>query len=500
MHKYRLVSKKGEGTFSEVLKAQSVVSGEYFAVKCMKNHFKSLEQVNSLREIQALRRLNENSGIITLEEVLFDEVSGRLALVFELMDMNIYEMIRGRKQYVKPAIVKRLMFQLIKAVKHMHDNGIFHRDIKPENILVEKDSYNLKVADFGSCRGIYTKMPFTEYISTRWYRAPECLLTNGYYDYKMDMWGIGCVMFEVVSLFPLFPGTNELDQIEKVHAILGTPSKEVLKVFKKEQSYQLNSNNYDFPPQEGTGIPRLIPHADPDCVDIIKLMLAYNPEDRITASKALRHAYFKDLVDAERRGQTAAAKVESGQIPASLSSIMSKDNKKKDKEKKDRDKDKEKKLPMIKSKDKKKKNKTKIRKEKVEEDDNDVGSHSISMDSDDMSALGDEDEVAEPLSDAANAPSPEKPAKALAPPIKAPSISKPKKAAKEKKKKVPNMNASTSNLPSIVINTNSGTNSSTNNNSNSTTGASPLSITSYNKKPKKKVKRNAKVPTSRYKR
>lgn len=290
MHKYRLVAKKGEGTFSEVLKAQSVVTGEYFAIKCMKNHFKSIEQVNSLREIQALRRLNPHENIIPLEEVLFDEQSGRLALVFELMDMNIYELIRGRKQYLKPTLVKSLMYQLMKAVAHMHKNGIFHRDIKPENILVHNEE--LKIADLGSCRGMYTKQPFTEYISTRWYRAPECLLTNGYYDYNMDLWGVGCVMFEIVSLFPLFPGTNELDQIDKVHSILGTPSPEVLELFKKHTSH---ISSFNFPPKEGTGIARLIPHADPHCIDLIESLVAYNPEDRISAKQALKHAYFREM-------------------------------------------------------------------------------------------------------------------------------------------------------------------------------------------------------------
>ena len=96
-------------------------------------------------------------------------------------------------------------------LEHMHRKGIFHRDIKPENILITGDV--VKLADFGSCRGIYSKPPFTEYISTRWYRPPECLLTDGYYNHKMDYWGIGCVFFEVLTLTPLFPGTNELDQV-----------------------------------------------------------------------------------------------------------------------------------------------------------------------------------------------------------------------------------------------------------------------------------------------
>ena len=129
---YRLVAKKGEGTFSEVLKAQSSITGEFFAIKCMKSRFKNLDQVNSLREIQALRRLNPHPNIIDLEEVLYDKSSGRLALVFELMDQNVYELIRGRKQTVKSTTIKLLMYQLLKAVAHMHKHGIFHRDIKPE--------------------------------------------------------------------------------------------------------------------------------------------------------------------------------------------------------------------------------------------------------------------------------------------------------------------------------------------------------------------------------
>lgn len=295
MHKYRLVAKKGEGTFSEVLKAQSIKNGKYVAIKCMKNHFDSLDQVNNLREIQALRRLSPHANIIKLLEVLYDQPTGRLALVFELMDMNIYELIRGRRHYVAEDRVKNYMYQLMKSMDHMHRNGIFHRDIKPENILIMDDC--LKLADFGSCRGIYSKQPYTEYISTRWYRAPECLLTDGYYNYKMDMWGVGCVFFEIVSLFPLFPGTNELDQIQKIHNILGTPPADLLAKMKKRSQHM----DFNFPAKEGTGIAKLIPHVAPDCVDLIIKLLAYNPDERLSARQSLRHPYFKELREAEKR-------------------------------------------------------------------------------------------------------------------------------------------------------------------------------------------------------
>ena len=289
------MAKKGEGTFSEVLKAQCIKNGKYVAIKCMKNHFDSLDQVNNLREIQALRRLSPHGNIIKLLEVLYDQPTGRLALVFELMDMNIYELIRGRRHYVAEDRIRTYMYQLVKSMDHMHRNGIFHRDIKPENILIMDDC--LKLADFGSCRGIYSKQPYTEYISTRWYRAPECLLTDGYYNYKMDMWGVGCVFFEIVSLFPLFPGTNELDQIQKIHSIIGTPDPALLNKMKQRSQHM----DFNFTPKAGSGIAKLIPHCSPECIDLIEKLLAYNPDDRLSARQALRHPYFREIREMEKR-------------------------------------------------------------------------------------------------------------------------------------------------------------------------------------------------------
>lgn len=201
----------------------------------MKSVFNSVEQVNNLREIKALNRLQPHPHIIQLIEVLFDEPTGRLALVFELMEMNMYEAIKGRMNYLSETRVKSYIYQLLKAIEHMHKNAIFHRDIKPENILISGDT--VKLADLGSCRGLYNNPPLTEYISTRWYRAPECLMTDGHYGYKMDIWGVGCVFFEVLSLFPLFPGDNELDQINKIHNIIGTPPQDVFDKFQKNATH-----------------------------------------------------------------------------------------------------------------------------------------------------------------------------------------------------------------------------------------------------------------------
>jgi len=297
MHQYKLISKKGEGTFSEVLKAQHIKTGNFVAIKCMKTHFNSIEQVNQLREIQALRKTSPHPHIIKLIEVLYDEPTGRLALVTELMDMNMYELIKDRKTYLAQAKVKLYIYQLFKSIDHMHKKGIFHRDIKPENILIIND--HVKLADLGSCRGTKGEHPYTEYISTRWYRSPECLMTDGYYDQMMDIWGAGCVMYEILTLVPLFPGKNELDMIHRIHNVLGTPAQEILDRFKSHASHM----EFNFPQKTGTGLEKLLPHASADCIDLLKQLLTYDPERRITADQVLKHEYFRELAEAERHAE-----------------------------------------------------------------------------------------------------------------------------------------------------------------------------------------------------
>ena len=205
------------------------------------------------------------------------------------MDLNIYEWIKGRKHHLPEAKIKLYIYQLLTAIEHCHSNGIFHRDIKPENVLISNE--NLKLADLGSCRGINSKQPYTEYISTRWYRPPECLLTDGYYGASMDIWGVGCVLFEIVALFPLFPGKNEMDQIKKIHNVIGTPAPEKFQEFKKLATHM----EIKFGKKEGTGIDPLIPHASEMCRDLIKKLLIYDENERFTAVQALNHSYFRDM-------------------------------------------------------------------------------------------------------------------------------------------------------------------------------------------------------------
>ena len=210
------------------------------------------------------------------------------------MEMNLYEAIKDRKKYLSERKAKTWIYQTLKALDFMHRNGIFHRDVKPENILIRGEQ--VKLADLGSCKGMYSKPPFTEYISTRWYRSPECLLTDGYYNYKMDIWGLGCVFFEILTLVPLFPGDNELDEIYKINNILGSPSEELFQKFRKNSS---NSNEIKNDYQKGIGIQKYLTHVSPKTVDLINKMLAYDPDKRLTAKQCLNHECFKDLVEQE---------------------------------------------------------------------------------------------------------------------------------------------------------------------------------------------------------
>uniref|UniRef100_A0A3Q2YYQ0 mitogen-activated protein kinase n=1 Tax=Hippocampus comes TaxID=109280 RepID=A0A3Q2YYQ0_HIPCM len=260
------------------VKTQSLKDGKMYACKTMKQTINSVEQANNLREVQAMRRLSPHANIIHLHELIFDKETGTVSLICELMEMNIYEFIKGgRETPPSDHTVKHYMYQLCKSLDHMHSCGIFHRDVKPENILIRQNV--LKLGDFGSCRSVHSQPPHTEYISTRWYRAPECLLTDGYYSLKMDIWSAGCVFFEIMSLNPLFPGANELDQIAKIHDVLGTPEQCVLRKFKQSRAMHFN-----FPAKKGSGISRLLPNCAAPAVSLLYQMLAYDADERITAA------------------------------------------------------------------------------------------------------------------------------------------------------------------------------------------------------------------------
>lgn len=173
----------------------------------------------------------------------------------------------------------------------MHKNGFFHRDMKPENVLCNGVE-DIKIADFGLAREIRSRPPFTDYVSTRWYRAPEVLLRSTRYNSPVDMWAIGTIMAEIYTIRPLFPGSSEIDEIFKVTAVLGTPSASTW----PEGLKLAHSMNYKFPQMVATPLRQLIPQAGKDGLDLMIRTMSWNPAHRPTCAEALKHPFFEGCV------------------------------------------------------------------------------------------------------------------------------------------------------------------------------------------------------------
>lgn len=184
MDKYTILEELGAGSFAQVFKAKAVASDELVAIKKMKKLYNSWDDCLQLRELKSLRKI-KHTNIILLKEVI-REPDKTLYFVFEYMRSNLYSLM-DQKQTFTAAEIKSVMFQLLSALAHMHKFGFFHRDIKPENVLLDEDGCSIKLADLGLAREIRSCPPFTEYVSTRWYRSPECLLQSTTYNSPIDL-------------------------------------------------------------------------------------------------------------------------------------------------------------------------------------------------------------------------------------------------------------------------------------------------------------------------
>ncbi|CAD7944559.1 unnamed protein product [Amoebophrya sp. A120] len=205
MQRYKVSKMLGDGTFGCVMKARNKQSNEQVAIKKMKKKFYSWDECMSLREIKSLRKL-VHPGIVKLKEVIRE--NDELHLVFEFMEHNLYQMMKDKVKGFKESLIRNLMYQTLGALSYIHKHGYFHRDLKPENLLVTGET--VKLADFGLAREIRSRPPFTDYVSTRWYRAPEVLLRSQTYNSPIDLYACGGIMAELYMLRPLYEGVEFL--------------------------------------------------------------------------------------------------------------------------------------------------------------------------------------------------------------------------------------------------------------------------------------------------
>lgn len=285
MNRYHVSKQLGDGTYGSVLLATSLDTGEKVAIKKMKKKYYSWDECLNLREVKSLRKLN-HVNIVKLREVIRE--NDNLYFVFEFMKENLYQMMKDRDKLIPEATVRNIIYQILQGLAFMHKNGYFHRDMKPENLLCSGPDL-VKIADFGLAREIRSQPPFTDYVSTRWYRAPEILLRSTSYNSPIDIWAVGCIMAELYTLRPLFPGSSEIDQVFRVCMVLGTPSKSDW-----PEGHQLAmAMNFRWPQCAATNLKSLIPNASADALQLMRDSLAWDPVRRPTAMLMLKSSYFQ---------------------------------------------------------------------------------------------------------------------------------------------------------------------------------------------------------------
>uniref|UniRef100_A0A667HKX9 Mitogen-activated protein kinase 15 n=1 Tax=Lynx canadensis TaxID=61383 RepID=A0A667HKX9_LYNCA len=294
--RYLLKRRLGKGAYGIVWKAVDRRTGEVVAIKKIFDAFRDkTDAQRTFREIMLLQQLGDHPNIIRLLDVIRAENDRDIYLVFESMDTDLNAVIcKGR--LLKDVHKRFIMYQLLRATKFIHSGGVIHRDQKPSNILLDA-SCLVKLCDFGLARplGGLPEGPegpaLTDYVATRWYRAPEVLLSSSWYTPGVDMWSLGCVLGEMLRGRPLFPGTSTLHQLELILETIPPPSKEDLLALS-------SSFGASVPPCLGSR-PRqtldalLPPDTPPEALDLLKGLLVFAPGKRLSAAQALRHPYVQ---------------------------------------------------------------------------------------------------------------------------------------------------------------------------------------------------------------
>uniref|UniRef100_A0A6V1T4R7 Cyclin-dependent kinase 2 homolog n=1 Tax=Heterosigma akashiwo TaxID=2829 RepID=A0A6V1T4R7_HETAK len=289
MERYQKLEKIGEGTYGVVYKAKDRVTNEIIALKKIRLEAED-EGIPStaIREISLLKEL-QHPNIVRLYDVVHTE--RKLTLVFEYLDQDLKKYLDVCESGLEPAILQSFLYQLLRGVAYCHHHRVLHRDLKPQNLLINREG-ELKLADFGLARafGIPVRS-YTHEVVTLWYRAPDVLLGSRKYSTPVDVWSIGCIFAEMSNGRPLFTGTSERDQLDRIFRQLGTPTAQAYPALAELPEWKDDAPPY-APPET---LAHLVPNLEALGVDLLQRMLCYDPGQRISAQDAMDHPFFDDL-------------------------------------------------------------------------------------------------------------------------------------------------------------------------------------------------------------
>uniref|UniRef100_A0A8C6V319 Cyclin-dependent kinase 17 n=1 Tax=Neogobius melanostomus TaxID=47308 RepID=A0A8C6V319_9GOBI len=276
------------GHVCHCVQGRSKLTDNLVALKEIRLEHEEGAPCTAIREVSLLKDL-KHSNIVTLHDIIHTEKS--LTLVFEYLDKDLKQYMDDCGNILSMQNVKIFLFQILRGLAYCHKRKVLHRDLKPQNLLIN-DRGELKLADFGLARAksVPTKT-YSNEVVTLWYRPPDVLLGSSEYSTQIDMWGVGCIFYEMAAGRPLFPGSTVEDELHLIFRLLGTPTEENWPGISSIDEFK----SYKFPKYKAQPLINHAPRLDNDGIDLLMSFLKYESKKRISADEAMRQPYFRSL-------------------------------------------------------------------------------------------------------------------------------------------------------------------------------------------------------------